>query len=52
MVMQRQAELLQIIFALCSSCRLACLLDGWKQQRDQNRDDRDNLKLKAYDCMQ
>ena len=41
-IVQSQADLLEIIDALNSPGRLAGRLHGRKQQRDQNRDDRDH----------
>jgi hypothetical protein len=40
-VVQRDADLLEIIAAAHSPGRLAGSLNGRKQQRDQNTDDRD-----------
>ncbi len=40
--MERQTDLLQIILALQPRRRLAHLLDGGHEQRDQNRDDGDD----------
>jgi len=39
---QRQTDLLEIIAALQPSRRLARRLHRWKQQRNQNADDRDH----------
>ena len=41
-VVQGNAQLLQIVFALTSSSRLACLLHCGKQQGDQNGDNCDH----------
>jgi hypothetical protein len=40
-VLQSQANLLQIVLALRSLSGLADLLDRWQQQPDENRDNRD-----------
>jgi hypothetical protein len=37
-----QGELLELVAALHSSCRLPRRLHGWQQQRDQNADDRND----------
>ena len=37
-----QPQLLHVVFALRAASRFACLLHGWKQQRNQNSDDRDH----------
>ena len=42
--MQRQPDLLEVIPALGAPRRLACLLDGGQQQRDQDADDRDDYE--------
>ena len=41
-VVQRQAELLEVVLALGPVGRLADLLDGGQEQADQDRDDRDD----------
>ena len=43
-IMCRQPQLLQAVFALSSSSGFAGLLHGGKQQRYQNGDDRDDNK--------
>jgi hypothetical protein len=49
--MQREPELLQIIFALCSASGLASLLHRWQQQRNQDCDDRnDDQKFNERKC--
>jgi hypothetical protein len=40
--MERESKLFEIVFALCPASRLASLLNGWKKQSDQNRNDGDN----------
>ena len=39
---QSQTELLEIVLAGRATSRLACLLNGRTEQRDENRDDRDH----------
>jgi hypothetical protein len=41
-IVQRQADLLEVVAALSAAGRLAGLLDGRQQQGDQDRDDRDD----------
>jgi len=38
----READLLQVVDALGPAGGLPCGLNGWQQQRDQHRDDRDD----------
>ena len=38
-VVHRQANLLQIVFALRAPGRFTCLLNGWQQQGNQDRND-------------
>jgi hypothetical protein len=40
-VVDAEAQLLQIVFALSTASGLASLLHSWQEQRDQDRDDRD-----------
>lgn len=41
-VVQREAELFEVVFALGASSGFASLLDGRKQKGDQDGDDRNN----------
>jgi hypothetical protein len=43
-VVHRQADLLQIVLALATTCRLARGLNCRKKQRDEDADDRDYHK--------
>jgi hypothetical protein len=39
---QGEADLLEIVAARRSPCRLACRLHGWQKQADERADDRDH----------
>ena len=41
-VVHRKPNLFEVVFALSSPAGLASLLNGWKQQSDQDRDDRNH----------
>ena len=41
-VVERQAQLLQVVLALCATCSLAGLLNCWQQECDQNCNDGDH----------
>jgi ribosomal protein L37E len=39
MVHEAEADLFEVVDALCASCGFTCGLHSWEQQRDQNGDD-------------
>jgi hypothetical protein len=41
-VVQSQADLLEMVLALAAACSFTSLLDGWKKDGNQDRDDRDH----------
>jgi len=41
-IMQSQADLFEMVLALAAACSFTSLLNGWKKDGDQDRDDRDH----------